>query len=263
MLPILATVMHIAGRVAERRSMHCHFGPTTLCARCALPDCSAPRCSLSPPTPRPTMSCSCNRLASYGGQYTNRPRPFNPGTVQQQPRPQPPPQIYKKPPNRPLIHGGPGGHAYTIPLATILGRRTRAHTIPMHRLHGYSALALVIPMSRLHSHPTRALTLPMTQTSWSPHPGSHDTIGQNPRPLCSDPHDTHIPIGMNTHVGTPAPLYQPSPVHARQRHVSTSPFLAAATTHMVISGASDEGRMSISIDFGTSFISSAKYRPPC
>ena len=67
--------------------------------------------------------------------------------------------------------------------------------------------------------------------------------------------------GQNTHVGIPAPLYQPSPVRAPvKRHASTSPSLATSLTHTLTStsrheygGASDEGRMSISIDFGNVF----------
>ncbi|KAN0080079.1 hypothetical protein V8E55_009645 [Tylopilus felleus] len=59
-----------------------------------------------------------------------------------------------------------------------------------------------------------------------------------------------------------SPLYQPSPVHALHRNGSTSPSLSLSVTQSAIGSAygstaptstSDEGRMSISIDFGTTF----------
>lgn len=59
-----------------------------------------------------------------------------------------------------------------------------------------------------------------------------------------------------------SPLYQPSPVHALHRNGSTSPSLSLSVTQSAIGSAygstaptstSDEGRMSISIDFGAFF----------
>jgi hypothetical protein len=174
------------------------------------------------------MRC-CGKPVRKDDQYTNRPQPFPAGTVQQQPIPQPAAQIYEKPAlltssgpsppppsfqaNYPLIHGGPGPWGHGSPSP---------------------------PPGSIHQG-----MLPMSANMQMGPPNPYFDLS----------------VGQSAHPGTPTPLYQPSPVHAPvKRHASTSPSLVGSLTHTVTSasrheygGASDEGRMSISIDFGTTF----------
>lgn len=180
------------------------------------------------------MRC-CGEPVHKDDQYTNRSQPVAAGVVQQQPAPQPGAQIYEKPAllssptgpsppppsfqaNHPLLQGRPGsqwGHVSPSP-----------------------------PPLNLHHQ------------NIAPQP----SMGTLVPPRSSPPFDlsggTNFPVAMPT--GTP--LYQPSPVHALHRNTSTSPSVATSTAYTVTSGTgnalggvSEEGRMSISIDFGLLF----------
>ncbi|KAH0833971.1 D-arabinono-1,4-lactone oxidase-domain-containing protein [Lanmaoa asiatica] len=179
------------------------------------------------------MGC-CGEPTHKDDQYTNRPQVPTAGVVQQQPTAQAAAQMYEKPalltptgpsppppsfhPNHhPSIHSGPGSGSQW------------GHGSP------------------------------------SPPPGS---IQQGMRPMSSinasmqmiPPSLVYDAPGRGNQVGLPTPLYQPSPIHVPPRHASTSPSLASSVTQMIASmprneygGPPDEGRMSISIDFGTTF----------
>lgn len=85
---------------------------------------------------------------------------------------------------------------------------------------------------------------PVSQWGQSP-PSSPPPVSIR-QPMLPSPYDGHAPT----------PLYQPRPIHIPPRHASTSPSIAHSMTHTVVSGYTappDEGRMSISIDFGAFF----------
>lgn len=174
------------------------------------------------------MGC-CGEPVRKDDQCTNRPQQPPPtGVVQQQPTAQVPAQMYEKPAL--LMPTGPSPP----------------------------------PPSFHHNHPTIHGGLAAQQWghgSPSPPPVSihHGMSPQTNMSMQMIPHNPAYGPPGGSHVAIPTPLYQPSPVHAPARHASTSPTLTASIAHGVTSmprnefgGPPDEGRMSISIDFGTS-----------
>ncbi|KAG9311082.1 actin-like ATPase domain-containing protein [Chiua virens] len=166
------------------------------------------------------MPGCCGSSAPKDDQYSNRPQPFNPSIVQQQPQP------HEKPA---LLAGTPS-------------------TVPSP------------PPPSFHTHqgsPTRLGGVPWT----TPHASMMNMNASQPGMASYDlssgrPNTMMIP-GTST-----TPLYQPNPVRAPPRLASTSPSITGSMANTVTSmsmsmsknepGGLGEGRMSISIDFGTS-----------
>ncbi|KAF8438549.1 actin-like ATPase domain-containing protein [Boletus edulis BED1] len=188
------------------------------------------------------MGC-CGAPGQKDDQHTNRPAPVPAGIVQQQPAPQAAAQIYEKPAlltptipsppppsfhtNQPPLHGGSG--------AAVVGSPS---------YWGPSSGSASVPGSP------------------SPPPGSLHRMTLLSRPsmnasMPAMPPNAPFEVGPGA---PPTPLYQPSPIHPLRRNGSTAPSLTPSMAHTVTSGGghpyhapSDESRLSISIDFGTTF----------
>ncbi|KAF8556771.1 actin-like ATPase domain-containing protein [Imleria badia] len=162
------------------------------------------------------MGC-CGEPALNNDQYTNRPQPGPGGIVQQQPTAQPTAQIYEKP----ALLSSPGA--------------------------GPSP-----PPPSFHANHQAIQSRPGSQ--WGRAPSASPPPVSIHQSFLPSPYD--VSSVMNTHVSTP--LYQPRPMHVPPRQATTSPSIAPSITHTITASghgapALDEGRMSISIDFGTTF----------
>ncbi|KAF9234588.1 actin-like ATPase domain-containing protein [Melanogaster broomeanus] len=177
------------------------------------------------------MGCCGEPITKPDTQYNNRPQPVNAGIVQQQPGPHPGAQFYEKPtllipsvpsppppsflPNNQSFIGAQGGQPW----------------------HGSPSPP---PQGSIHHGMT------------SPAPMN---VGMQMMPNAA-----FHPSGQGGSTLFSSPLLHPSPVHVPPRHASTSPSLSGtmtlagtSTTRNDFGGPPDEGRMSISIDFGTTF----------
>ncbi|KAH7909310.1 actin-like ATPase domain-containing protein [Hygrophoropsis aurantiaca] len=166
------------------------------------------------------MSC-CGRSAAQNAQYSNRALQEHSGVVTQQPGAHPGAQFEEKPSL--LIPSGPSPPPPALQLNHLSVNGSQ------------------------HQH--------WGQGSPSPPPMVTSQYAQPGSPMMST-FSHNAPNGST--IFSP-PLLHPSPVHVPPRHVhSTSPSLSASVTHTTparteLKPPPDEGKMSISIDFGTTF----------
>ncbi|KIJ18146.1 hypothetical protein PAXINDRAFT_167416 [Paxillus involutus ATCC 200175] len=178
------------------------------------------------------MGCCGEPVSKADNQYKNQAQPVNTGVVSQQPAPHPGAQFYEK--SALLIPSGPSPPPPSF----------QHNQQPISGVHGQ-------PWS--HGSPSPPLP-------GSIHHGMMSVAPMNAsmQMMASPSFDPSVLSGSTAFS---PPLLQPSPVHVPPRHASTSPSLSASMTHAGTSMSrndfsqplSNEGKMSISIDFGTTF----------
>ncbi|KAF9228091.1 actin-like ATPase domain-containing protein [Gyrodon lividus] len=177
------------------------------------------------------MGCCGEPASKHDNQYRNQAAPVNTGIVNQQPGSHPGAQFYEKPAL--LIPSGPSPPPPSFQ--------------PIYQ-----------PISGAHSQPWSHGS-PSPPLPGSVHHGMMSNVPMNPSMLTM-PNAPFDASGLSGSTTFSPPLLQPSPVHVPPRHASTSPSLSTSMTHAGTSTTRndfaaplDEGKMSISIDFGTTF----------
>ncbi|KAG6334314.1 hypothetical protein ID866_4779 [Astraeus odoratus] len=183
------------------------------------------------------MGCCGEPVQKPNDQYNNRaPMPYTPGVVNQQPGPHPGAQLYEKPPL--LTPTGP------TPPAPVL-------TPPMSAgLPAQGQWGVPGPGSPSPPPPAGAAHPAMT-----PPPLNMSGMPMMPNQSYHPANGPGLQNFSGSTVFAPQPLLQPNPTHAPPRHASTSPPLSSTVGTVVDTGKLPihEGKMSISIDFGTTF----------
>ncbi|KIM65535.1 hypothetical protein SCLCIDRAFT_1212271 [Scleroderma citrinum Foug A] len=184
------------------------------------------------------MGCCGEPAEKPNGQYNNRAQaPYAPGVVNQQPGPHPGAQVYEKPALLTPTGPAPPAPIHSPPLnPNVPGQ---APWSPLHPAGPPS------PPPQGSIHPSLSPTMGGSAMSGMPlMPNAVYNNGQAPPNF-----------GSSAMFASP-PLLQPNPAHLPPRHASTSPSLPNVVTGNLSEfgkAAMNEGKMSISIDFGTTF----------
>lgn len=181
------------------------------------------------------MGCCGEPAEKPNGQYNNRAQaPYAPGVVNQQPGPHPGAQVYEKPALLTPTGPAPPAPIHSPPLnPNVPGQ---APWSPLHPAGSPS------PPPQGSIHPSLSPTMGGSAMSGMPlMPNAVYSNGQAPPNF-----------GSSAMFASP-PLLQLNPAHLPPRHASTSPSLPNVVTGNLSEfgkAAINEGKMSISIDFG-------------
>ncbi|KAG2072038.1 hypothetical protein BDR04DRAFT_986986, partial [Suillus decipiens] len=172
------------------------------------------------------MGCCGTSASSPDTQYANRVQPVNNGIISQQPGPHPGAQHHVQPfveKSPLLIPSGPSP--------------------PPQSFHQNNRSLNSTPWIHTPSPPPQGLNY---STPLSPIPGN--------APLTPPP-ATYTPSGPSSSTMFSPPLVHPDPIHVPSSNYSVAPSISTTvvTSARIDPTPSSEGRMSISIDFGTTF----------
>ncbi|KAG2143858.1 actin-like ATPase domain-containing protein [Suillus cothurnatus] len=171
------------------------------------------------------MGCCGESISAPDTQYANRVQPVNNGIISQQPGPHPGAQHHIQPfAEKPSLLIPPGPSP------------------PPQSFHQHNRSMNGTPWSHTPSPPPQGSTY---STPLSP------SLGGTP---LTPPPASYIPSGPSNSAMFLQPLLHPDPIHVPPRNNNIANSIStAATAARVDPAPSDEGRMSISIDFGTTF----------